>query len=181
MSMHRFAGLLGAGGVLLLSSVAQAQCTKDTDCKGNRICDAGVCTTAPTQAGVPDAAPAAPPAQVVVLAPQAPPSAPVKGERHSTAMMVGGIVMVSFAPIALITSAIANVEKSGCEDGIYGPIKDCDKYDPTIYGGLIAAGALVAVGIPLIVIGANREPVSTAIVTPWATLHGGGLGLRVDL
>jgi hypothetical protein len=181
MWTYRLAGLLGAGGVLLLSSVAQAQCSKDTDCKGNRICEAGVCTAAPTQAGAPDAAPAAPPAQVVVLAPQAQPPTPVKGPRHSTAMMVGGIVMVSFAPIALITSAIANVEKHGCEDGIYGPIRDCDQYNPTIYGGLIAAGALVAIGIPLIVIGAKRDPVGTATVTPWATPHGGGLGLRIDL
>ena len=70
------------------------------------------------------------------------------------------------------------MEKSGCEgSGIYGPtIRDCDGCNPTIYGGLIAAGALVAIGIPLIVIGAKREPVSTAIVTPWATPHGGGSG-----
>jgi hypothetical protein len=168
MWMYRVAGLLGAGGVLLLSSVAQAQCTRDTECKGNRVCEARVCTTSSTLAEEPDAEPAAP---------------PVKGERHSTGMMVGGIVMVSFAPIALLTSLVANMEKSSCEmSSVYGPsLGDCDRYDPTIIGGLVAAGALTAIGIPLIVIGARREPAAVASVTPWTTPHGGGLGLRVDL
>ena len=72
MWKYRLAGLLGAGGLLLMSSVARAQCSKDTDCKGNRICEAGVCTTAPASAAASDAAPAAPQAQVVVLAPPGP-------------------------------------------------------------------------------------------------------------
>ena len=31
--------------MLLASSLAQAQCTKDIDCKGDRVCDAGKCTS----------------------------------------------------------------------------------------------------------------------------------------
>jgi len=45
----------------------------------------------------------------------------------------------------------------------------------------LSAGALTAVGVPFIIIGSRREPVPVATVTPWATPHGGGLGLRVDL
>jgi len=170
MWTYRVAGLLGAGGVLLLSSLAQAQCTKDTECKGNRVCEAGVCKTAATSDAVSAPAPDAP-------------SEPVKRERHSTGMMVGGIVMVSLAPIALLTSLVANMEKSSCEMSIiYGSnVGNCDRYDPTIIGGLVAAGGLTAIGVPLIVIGSRREPAAVASVTPWATPHGGGLGLRVDL
>jgi hypothetical protein len=46
---------LSGASVLLVSALAHAQCTKDTDCKGDRVCDAGKCT-APLPA-----APAAPP------------------------------------------------------------------------------------------------------------------------
>ena len=98
-------------------------------------------------------------------------------------MMVGGIVLVSLAPIALIASLSANVQKQNCEigDAFLDGFGNCDDYDPTIYGGVIAAAAFAAVGIPLIVIGSRREPGETATVTPWATAHGGGLELRVDL
>ena len=98
-------------------------------------------------------------------------------------MMVGGIVLVSLAPIALITSLSANVQKSNCEIGeaYLDGFGNCDDYDATIYGGVIAAAAFAAVGIPLIIVGSRREPVETATVTPWATAHGGGLELRVDL
>lgn len=200
MSLGRFAGLIGAGCALLLSSTAHAQCSKDTDCKGDRVCESGVCKEAP-----PSAAPAAPAAQPVAAAPvaaapapaaapqvqyvQVPAQPPPKGERHSTGMMAGGIVMVSFVPVALLASLIASAEKSSCEmseDVTVGSSLNsayqCDRYDKTIYGGLIAAAALAGIGIPLIVIGGKREPVrQVAIVQPWATPEGGGLGLRVDL
>ncbi|HVY27196.1 MAG TPA: hypothetical protein VHB79_11630 [Polyangiaceae bacterium] len=87
--------LLLCGG-LLFSAVAQAQCTKDTDCKGDRVCDAGKCTypaTAlpppppTTPPGAPEGAPppvapppgtvAPPPGTVAPLPVAAPPPAPV--------------------------------------------------------------------------------------------------------
>jgi serine protease Do len=58
-------GLLGAVWVLSVSSVAHAQCSKDTDCKGERVCEGGKCVApappAAPPAGTPPAA-AAPPA-----------------------------------------------------------------------------------------------------------------------
>jgi hypothetical protein len=122
------------------------------------------------------------------------PDEPPVRRRHSTGMMVGGIVMVSFTPIALLVAAVANAQQSVCEtnyafdsssNGIYGSVSygnDCDEYDPTIYGGLISAAVLAGVGIPLIVIGAKKEPVPvTATLSPWATARSAGVGLRIDM
>jgi hypothetical protein len=115
---------------------------------------------------------------------------PPRRRRHSTGMMVGGIVMVSFTPIALLVAAVANAQQTTCElgsydyDGVSGGFStggDCDDYDPTIYGGLLSAAVLAGVGIPMIVIGGKKEPVATARITPWATAKSAGFGLRVDM
>ena len=50
--------LLSGVTVLLVSSLAQAQCSKDTDCKGSRVCEAGKCTSPAT--ALPPAPPAPP-------------------------------------------------------------------------------------------------------------------------
>jgi len=113
--------------------------------------------------------------------------APPRRKRHSTGMMAGGIVMVSFVPIALLVAMVASIEQSACEHGTYynGSIQtagvNCGRYDPTIYGGLLGAAALAGAGIPMIVIGGKREPLGTARLAPWASPHGAGLGLRFDL
>ena len=106
-------------------------------------------------------------------------------------MMAGGIVMVSFVPIALLVALVANSQQAVCETGsIYvnsnGGVgtfedQDCSDYDPTIYGALIVAAGLAGGGIPMIVIGGKREPAATASITPWATTQGAGIGLRLDL
>ena len=97
-------------------------------------------------------------------------------------MMVGGIIMTSLAPVALLVAAAANNEQTSCELGLI--VGDntgrCDDYDTRIYGGLVLGVALAGAGIPLIVIGAKKEPV-TARLTPWATAKSAGLGLRIDM
>jgi hypothetical protein len=115
--------------------------------------------------------------------PEAPPR-----KRHSTGMMVGGIVMTSFVPIALLAALVANAEQTNCESSNYfgggtlNPGTNCEKYDATIYGGLGAAVLLAGVGIPMIVIGGKKEPAHrAATLTPWATPQAAGLGLRLDL
>jgi len=110
--------------------------------------------------------------------------------RHSTGMMAGGIVMVSFVPIALLAAWVADLEQSDCEgNGLFSidgsesrnTGVDCGRFDATIYGGLATAAVLAGVGIPMIVIGGKKEPAGFARVTPWATPHAAGLGLRLDL
>jgi hypothetical protein len=194
---------------LLVASLSRAQCSKDTDCKGERICEAGACVAASAALPPPPAAPAAvppttepapapPPAasqdRVVAPRPLEPPPAVMapakpKMQRHSTGMMVGGIVMTSLAPFALIVSLVADLEQNSCEGGFFGEptldsngrYRDCSSYDRAIYGGLLVGGGLLAAGIPMIVIGAKKEPVATATVRGWIGNGGGGLGLRVDL
>jgi len=175
----------------------------DTDCKGDRVCEAGACVTPalpPAPAAPSGAEPAVAPAPAPAPAAAPPPptySVPLgtvedtrpKMQRHSTGMMAGGIVMVSFVPIALLAALVANSEQTSCENGYYfsldgsssGRGVNCDRFDATIYGGLLGAAVLAGVGIPLIVIGGKKEPVGTAQLAPWATPHGAGLGLRVNL
>lgn len=105
--------------------------------------------------------------------------------RHSTGMMVGGIVMTSLSPIPLFVAMVGSIAKTSCESSSeidvsgYRSASDCSGYEETVYGGLLVGAALLAVGIPMIVIGAKKVPVAT--VNGFLTPHGGGLGLRVDL
>jgi len=187
----------------LATSLARAQCAMDTDCKGDRICEAGKCVqpaapAAPSAVAPPAAAPGAPAGSAGSPAPAAPPTAgapsgavaapaadspPPKMVRHSTGMMAGGIVMTSLSPIALLVSATAAVSESVCDvsyDIDSGYRDRCD-YDGVIYGSLLTGVVLLGVGIPLIVVGAKKEPESehlTATVTPWATPNAAGIGVR---
>ena len=105
-------------------------------------------------------------------------------QRHSVGMMVGGIVMVSLAPVGLLAAGVAGLGKSLCE--IDKPDNySCSGYDSVIYGSLISSLVLVAGGIPLIVVGAQKEPVdpsqTTATLSPWATPNAAGVSLRLQL
>ena len=57
------------------TTLAHAECTKDTECKGDRVCNAGVCVAPTNSPAAPAAAPAAPPAATAPLS--APPAYPV--------------------------------------------------------------------------------------------------------
>jgi len=190
----------------LLTSLSHAQCSKDTDCKGERVCEEGACVAPPAASAPPVTEPApavTPPPAAAAPAPVAPQPSydeprdtsvrdtrvkDTRPKRHSTGMMVGGIVMTSFVPIALLAAWVADIEQGVCERGDYDfsgssytRRTDCGSYDATIYGGLISAAVLAGVGIPLIVIGGKREPATTAKIAPWATPHAGGISVRLDL
>jgi hypothetical protein len=101
-------------------------------------------------------------------------------KRRSTGMMVGGIVMVSVAPI-LFVAALAN--SSTCavytDDVYYGG--SCGNETATIAMTVIGVG-LIGGGIPLIIIGAKRVPDDgTASLSPWVNRHGGGMSLSLSL
>ncbi len=193
MQLYRLAGMAGGAIALCVASLAHAECTKDLDCKGERVCDAGQCVALPMAPAAPPAAastPAPAPAQAPAALPQLEPfppqekSPPPKLVRHSKGMMVGGIVMVSLSPVALLIAGVAGLSKGLC--GIDKPDNyDCTQYDPTIYGSLLSALVLVGVGVPLIVIGATKEPATeasaSATVGPWATPTAAGIGLRLEM
>jgi hypothetical protein len=187
MPSPRLLGCLSGGAALLATSMSYAQCAKDTDCKSDRVCEAGKCVAPAVAPAVPVAArpAAAPPSAQVAPAAASEPveDTPVKMQRHSTGMMVGGIVMLSLAPVALLVSGIARIGKGICD---IDDERGCDQdYDPTIYGSLLTGVALIGVGVPLLVIGAKKEPVedlaAIATVSPWATAEAAGIGVRIDL
>lgn len=205
MSLRLVVGLLGGLLCVSLASPSWAQCTKDTDCKGDRVCEGGTCIAPGAPVPAPAASSSEPAASPAPASPAPATSATsiaaepeprrttevtdLRRKRHSTGMMVGGIVMVSFVPIALLTAWVADLQQTSCERGGYYSISsneltrdtDCGRYDKSIYGGLITAGVLMGVGVPLIVIGGKREPVGTARLTPWATPQAGGLSLRLEM
>jgi hypothetical protein len=229
--------------VLLGSAVAHAQCTKDTDCKGDRVCDAGKCTA--PEAVAPPATPApatgepvpadpatpgeTPPAegQPTTEPPPAPEAAPVTPQppldagpdpgapvappaavkplgadepavrRRNRNMMVGGIVMVSVGPVALLGALSARNSQENCDEQLEsqypshmvpsydaGALERCDNYTVPIYLFGIGGAVLIAAGIPMIIYGGKNvaaAPAKRAQVLPWATPTSGGLRLRLDL
>jgi hypothetical protein len=112
--------------------------------------------------------------------------------------MVGGIVMVSAAPIALLVALSARNAQQGCDDRLLQDypggvlpssqryrVEDCDGYSVPIYLFGIGGVVLAAVGLPLIVYGAKGVPVQPASgsvqMVPWATREAGGLRLKLTL
>jgi hypothetical protein len=88
------AGALVVGAAISTSAFARADCSKDTDCKGDRVCNAGVCVE-----GAPSTAPAAPPpvatAPAVIVMPAAPQSqmASRKTRNAGIGLFIAGLVM----------------------------------------------------------------------------------------
>jgi hypothetical protein len=100
-----------------------------------------------------------------------------RGKRHSTGMMVGGIIITGLAVIPL---NIAFLGSLSCSQGESNSAQLCDG-SGYVTGGLIVASVLLAVGIPLTIVGSKREAAPSARFTPWATPQSAGLGLRLEL
>lgn len=90
----------------------------------------------------------------------------LKGKRHSTGMMVTGIVLTSFAPIGLLVGTAGMMGGGRPELFLIG------------WG---SAAVLAGVGIPLIVIGGRRKPITTGYALPWVAPQSAGLQLRFQL
>ena len=179
-------------GVLAHTSLAGAQCTKDSDCKGQRICEKGTCTDPAVES---EPAPPAPPAAVAPL-----PSPPVAGRARldepedthffdeqkprrvtkrisNPALMVAGIVLTAAGPTVWIVGALSSTCRN---DDIDGSSSSCG---PGVGGAWMFLGGavLIGTGIPLIVIGAKRVPAARVAVAPWVSPRNTGLALRVEL
>ena len=145
----------------------------DNDCAGELICEEGACVE-PARAET--RAPSAPVSQRHDAAPRRAigfeptdselDDAPKpQAKRHSTAMMVTGIVLTSFAPIGLLVGTA----------GILGGKSEL------FVAGWASAAVLAGAGIPLIVIGGRRKPVSSGYALPWVAPGSAGLQLRLEL
>ena len=101
--------------------------------------------------------------------------------RHSTAMMVGGIVMVSLAPFAVLASVVGGLGKVTCGTAsASGGGSRCDGYAWALYGGMVGTLVLVGVGVPLAMAGAEKEPVKIT-ASPWLSASTSGLQLRIEM
>jgi hypothetical protein len=232
--LRRALWALGSGAlVLVCSSLAHAQCTKDTDCKGDRVCEGGKCTSpaavappaSPPEAGTgaapqepvaseespptedqPAAAPAAEqpapeaPAAIPVIPPEAVQSLGAdepQVRRRNRGMMIGGIVMVSVGPLALLGALSARNSQEECDRSLENEypnhvvpaydeesLERCDSYSLPIYLLGIGGAVLVGAGVPMIIYGAKSvpaKPTGRAQLLPWATPQSGGLRLRLTL
>src|SRR5687768_7802389 len=108
---------------LLLTTRAQAQCSKDTECKADRVCADGKCVS-------PESSHALPPAPTPPAAPT-PASPPAVGQvatdgdeprtlrRRSPGLMATGIVLTSTAlPFALFGAFFSDKAYHDCIGGI---------------------------------------------------------------
>ncbi len=92
---------------------------------------------------------------------------PVLTERRSTGAMVGGIVGVSVGAVLLLSAGIEALVADSCASTIDlntgSSIGGCSSGTGAVIGLSIAGLIGIGVGIPLIVWGAKRVPVGTAL------------------
>jgi len=97
--------------------------------------------------------------------------------------MAGGIVLTSLGGVSGLISLVAINANGACNDmaTFSGSAQDCDGMETTAIVSGIAFVVLVGVGIPMIVIGAERVPDESAtprvVLSPWASSRSGGLSL----
>jgi hypothetical protein len=94
-------------------------------------------------------------------------------------MMTAGIVVTSLAPVGLMVSAFGFLSCVSVDGSEGSGNKTC--HSDVALGGLIFTAAALGVGVPLILVGARREPVATALIAPWLTSRSSGLRLVVEL
>jgi len=187
-----FWAVLMAVAVVCSSAAAHAQCSKDTDCKGERVCEAGQCVGAAPAPEPTDPKPEAEPAPHAAVSSEPPrESAPEPDVRFfdedkprkakkrigKPGMLVAGIVLASAAPIVLVVGVLTtSCHYSSLDSSSSG----CDANARLLAFGLGAA-ALVGIGVPLIVIGAKRVPVRQVSIAPWLAPRQAGLQLHLAL
>jgi uncharacterized membrane protein len=165
----------------LLSGADASACESDVDCKGDRICQAGKCVNAGTPAPTPAPpapATAAPPAAAppptserprpYAIAPLPPlaPREPHRAYERSVGLMVTGFVTLGIGVIATpigVAMMVASSESGSCvePDGSIGATYiNCTDEEVAVPATVMTAvgAALIGVGIPLAIVGLQKEP-----------------------
>jgi hypothetical protein len=156
---------------VLFSRSVRAECSKDTDCKGDRICDAGQCTAAPAPTSDGPTAERDRFFDEDENENENERPAKVKKRIGKPGLMIGGIVLASAAPVVL---AVGVVTTPQCGDAT------CGMGNRLLAFGLISLG-MVGAAVPMIVIGAKRVPVRTVAVGPLLSPRLAGLQLQLRL
>ena len=200
-----WACLLATSGVLV-SGMALAECTKDIECKGDRVCTDGVCApptaAPPPPTPAPQTAPAPQPAApTTTVAPTPAPThalaaAPQGYRRRSKGMMVTGLVLTSVGVPSLIAATALLIIERNCNSdlnakypnheltpGNAAEVDRCHSYaTPSLllaFTGLVFTGT----GLPLLLVGARKVPAQSASLglMPWLSPTSTGLSLRLNL
>ena len=96
-------------------------------------------------------------------------------KRHSKGMMIAGIVMAGAGGLAIVAGSV----EVGAANGICNlASSQALKYDSCVslyrgvgIGELIFGGVLLAIGVPLALVGSAKEPVNAAQITPALSIH----------
>ena len=94
-------------------------------------------------------------------------------------MMATGIVLTSLAPVGVIVTSLGFLSCVSV-DGSQGSGKQTC-HSELMLGGLIFTAAAVGIGVPLLVAGARRDPVASALIAPWLTPRSSGLRVVLEL
>lgn len=177
-------------GVWSISGLAHAECTKDLDCEAELICEEERCVPPPTPSAPPAPAsattssapttavstPVAKPPERAASVAEANEPRPVSTRMKSPGLVAGGIVIATLG----VAGMAFGFSGSSCSDYSqdYGNCNAAQGLRPTVM--LVGLGLIVA-GVPLIVIGSRREPVTTMSLAPWVSPQHGGLRVQLRL
>jgi hypothetical protein len=176
-SVVRVLGFTAA--ILSVSTLARAECSKDTDCKGDRVCTASVCVDPqPAVVASPDPASSPP----VVAAPtkqhgQARKSAPHRASGGMTttgaSLFVFGLVLAAAGGGMMYIGAT----QAQCSDG-----ETCSTVWKAGIGVLALGGVLTIVGLSVWVVGGSEDRVAVTRkrLVPYVNvgLSGGSAGFQ---
>jgi hypothetical protein len=182
MSMRTCVGL-GLCCSLALPRLASADGTKDTDCKGDRVCVQGQCAD-PAPSSVQTPAPVAPP-QIYVQpgAPVAPPpmyapypyvyAVPQWHYAHPAmrwlgiALFITGAVVDVAGTVVYSAAASSTCSPGGPGSGGYGNGSTCAGVETGGEGLWVGGGALTAAGLVLWLVGGSVVPGPEPVRTGW--------------
>ncbi len=89
---------------------------------------------------------------------------PLPMEQQSPAAIAGGIVAVSIGSAFMLAGAVVGLGESSCSGGT------CDSNTPLVAGLLVGSVVALGAGIPLLIYGTKKVPMTTATSTlpAWA-------------
>jgi hypothetical protein len=162
---------IGAG-VALWSTPGRALCSKDVDCKGDRLCSAGTCQAPPPRVTRNGSTTASAP---TVRAP--------RYRRHNKAMMITGIIMTSVGTASLLTGAGLTIAEVSCRNHELEHHSRCEDFETAALATLLGGFAFASIGVPLILHGGKKIPIEAegASIAPWLARGSAGLSLRLRL
>jgi len=182
--------MLGAS-LHLLSGAARAQCSKDIECKGDRVCTAGVCAepnVAPQNQSAGTTRSAAPSTVEPTAVPQA-------YRRRNRGLMVTGIVLTSVGAASLLAATVLAVLERNCNSDLRAKYPNnvlpasgvaerdrCNSYGSPFVVFALSGVVFTATGLPMWLVGAKKVPSTpSASLAPWLTPSSGGLTLQLRL